>query len=251
MIDFHCHLDLFPDPVSVANRCDKKGIYVLSVTTTPKAWHGTKELERFRIKTALGLHPQIAHERKSELAIFDRLLEEATYIGEIGLDGAPEFKEHWNDQLSVFRHILAACGEAGGRIMSIHSRRASRPILNELQVNSAAGIPVLHWFSGSMRDLEHAIEIGCWFSIGPAMLQSNKGRNLAKHMPRNRILTESDGPFARLSERALLPWDVVMATRELAAIWGVTYEETAAQLNTNLKNLVSDGTAGPSRTGLP
>ncbi|MCY4543279.1 MAG: hypothetical protein OXB95_12955 [Rhodobacteraceae bacterium] len=33
MIDFHCHLNLYPDPAEVAERCEKEGIYVLSVTT--------------------------------------------------------------------------------------------------------------------------------------------------------------------------------------------------------------------------
>ena len=241
MIDFHCHLDLFPDPISVANRCDQEGTYVLSVTTTPTAWHGTIKLERSRIKTALGLHPQLAHQRKSELAVFDRLLAEAPYVGEIGLDGAPECKGYWEDQLTIFRHILAACGEAGGRIMSIHSRRASQPVLDEIQSNPQAGIPVLHWFTGSLRDLERAIEVGCWFSLGPAMLQSRRGRTLAARMPKDRVLTESDGPFAQLSGRALLPWDVILATRHLAAIWEMTHEQTAHQLNANLKWLLSEG----------
>lgn len=246
MIDFHCHLDLFPDPESVARRCEREGIYVLSVTTTPKAWHGTKKLERARIRTALGLHPQLAHQRKSELALFDHLLGDTRYVGEIGLDGAPEFKSHWDDQLHVFRHILAACEKAGGRIMSIHSRRASKAVLDELGAHPGAGVPVLHWFSGSQRDLDRAISCGCWFSIGPAMMQSAKGRALASQMPKDRVLTESDGPFAQLSDRALLPWDSELAARELADLWQMTERETASQLNSNLKRLVSSACgAGP------
>lgn len=239
MIDFHCHLDLFPDPESIAQRCEREGIYVLSVTTTPKAWQGTKKLERARIRTALGLHPQLAHHRKSELALFDHLLGETRYVGEIGLDGAPEFKSHWDDQLHVFRHILAACQKAGGKIISIHSRRASRAVLDEVEAYPDAGAPVLHWFSGSQRELDRAISLGCWFSVGPAMLQSAKGRALAAHMPRERVLTETDGPFAQLSDRALLPWDSDMAARELAALWHATDRETASQLNSNLRRLVS------------
>lgn len=245
MIDFHCHLDLFPDPEGVAKRCERDGIYVLSVTTTPKAWQGTKKLERGRIRTALGLHPQIAHQRKSELTIFDHLLGETRYVGEIGLDGAPEFKTYWDEQLHVFRHILAACEKAGGKIMSIHSRRASRAVLDELDAHSGAGVPVLHWFSGSNRDLDRAIANGCWFSIGPAMMQSAKGRALALQMPRDHVLTESDGPFAQLSDRALLPWDSELAARELAAVWQMTERETTSQLNGNLRRLVSDARGGP------
>ena len=102
-------------------------MYILSVTTTPSAWHGTSTLAngKNRIRTALGLHPQLAHERKSELPLFDDLVMKTRYVGEIGLDGAPEFREHWKDQVEVFEHILKTCSTAGGRILSIHSRRAA------------------------------------------------------------------------------------------------------------------------------
>lgn len=40
-IDMHCHLDLYPRPDLVAEESKRRGTYILSVTTTPKAWHGT------------------------------------------------------------------------------------------------------------------------------------------------------------------------------------------------------------------
>ncbi len=69
MMDMHCHLDLYTNPQYVAKRCKDENIYVLSVTTTPKAWYGTSSLAKDcpRIRTALGLHPQQAHERWQEL----------------------------------------------------------------------------------------------------------------------------------------------------------------------------------------
>src|SRR3546814_9510177 len=78
-----------------------------------------------RMRTALGLHPQIAHERKQELSTFERLIEETRYVGEIGLDGGPEFRAHWRDQTDVFERALAICRAAGGRVISLHSRRAA------------------------------------------------------------------------------------------------------------------------------
>lgn len=38
-------------------------------------------------------------------------------------------------------------------------------------------------------------------------------------MPKNRILTETDGPFATLSNRSLLPWDAGATLKQLAHIW--------------------------------
>jgi 7-cyano-7-deazaguanine synthase in queuosine biosynthesis len=98
VIDFHCHLDLYLDRSAVRDECARRGVYVMSVTTTPSAWRGTSALagNAARIRTALGLHPQLAHERRSELGLFDALLPKARYVGEIGLDGAPSFASTGN-----------------------------------------------------------------------------------------------------------------------------------------------------------
>ncbi len=245
MIDFHCHLDLYPNPRAVRDECVNRGLYVLSVTTTPSAWIGTSALaaDTPRIRTALGLHPQLAHERQKELSLFDNFLPNTKYIGEIGLDGAPEFRPHSQSQVAVFEHILAKCCSAGGRIISVHSRRASGAVLDYLEKYPEAGTPVLHWFSGSLRDLDRAIKIGCWFSIGPAMLANEKGRVLAARMPRNRVLTESDGPFAQLGGVAVTPWQVQTAVQILGHIWSLPLGEVEQSIRRNLQDLLAQHNA--------
>ena len=121
--------------------------------------------------------------------------------------------------------------------MSIHSRRASKAVLDSLSAHSDAGIPVLHWFSGSARDLDRAIDLGCWFSVGPAMLNGAKGRGLTTRMPRERVLTESDGPFAQIEGRSVLPWQVDSAVAGLADLWHITGQETQNILDANLRRL--------------
>lgn len=239
MIDFHCHLDLYPDPHAIARECVARGLYILSVTTTPSAWAGTAALahEAPRIRTALGLHPQIAHERKGELPLLERLLPDVRYVGEIGLDGGPEYKRHWQDQVFVFTRILELCAGVGGRVLTIHSRRAAVSVLDALEAHPGAGTPILHWFSGTQRELARAVDLDCWFSVGPAMLASEKGRALAAKMPRDRLLTETDGPFAQLEGSMALPWDAERAIALLADMW--TEPETAVRdrLATNLRRL--------------
>jgi TatD DNase family protein len=241
VIDLHCHLDLYPDPKLVAKQCEERQLYVLSITTTPSAWAGTSALAggSKRIQTALGLHPQLVHERKSELALFERLLPETRYVGEIGLDGAPEHKAYWRDQLDVFSRILELCRSLEGRVMSIHSRRAVTAVLDHLEGTPGAGKAILHWFSGSAKELARAVELGCWFSVGPAMLSGEKGRNLVSLMPRERVLTETDGPFARMEGRAAYPWDVYIAVERLSEIWTISKAETEHSLRANLRSLVS------------
>jgi TatD DNase family protein len=241
VIDLHAHLDLYPDPVATVKECVERNLFVLSVTTTPSAWSGTAALAKdaARIRTAIGLHPQIAQERLGELALFEELLPRSRYVGEIGLDGGPELKASWGAQRHVFDEILRMCGAAGGRIMTIHSRRAATPVLDALASNDSAGLAILHWFSGSRRELQRATDQGCWFSVGPAMLKGEKGRAMTAIMPRDRILTESDGPFAQIDGRILLPWDTVIAERMLAEIWGIDELEVRDQLVSNLKRMTT------------
>jgi TatD DNase family protein len=239
VIDFHCHLDLYPDPAAVRDECERRGLYILSVTTTPSAWTKTAELaiNAKRIRTALGLHPQLAQQRMCELPLFDEFLPAARYVGEIGLDGSPEFRSQWQSQCKVFEQILTRCSDAGGRIMSIHSRRASREVLDALEVFPHAGTPVLHWFSGSVRDLDRAVTRGCWFSVGPGMLAGQRGRSLVTRMPRERVLTESDGPFAQVDGKSIMPWGVEDATRDLGRIWNLSEASTEQVIRDNFRKL--------------
>jgi TatD DNase family protein len=239
MIDFHAHLDLYPDPHAVVRRCEELGIYVLSVTTTASAWEGTAALAhgRPRIRTALGMHPQLARERRHELPLFKTLVEKTNYVGEVGLDGTPECRPFWPDQMDVFTEVLNTCSRIGGRVLSIHSRRAAKDVLDVLSQFPDAGVPIFHWFSGTQRELDRAIASGCWFSVGPAMLASAKSRAQIATMPRERVLTECDGPFARRKEMPLYPWDVMDAHENLAELWGVSSSRVAEVLLDNLKRL--------------
>jgi TatD DNase family protein len=241
VIDLHCHVDLYPDPKQVVLECEQRGMRVLSVTTTPSAWHGTSSLAAHTkgVRTALGLHPQLAHERKHEMGLFEELLPATTWVGEIGLDGAPEFRAHWADQSAVFDRVLQLCSSAGGRRLSIHSRRAATAVLDGLARWPKAGTPILHWFSGTMRELERAVSAGCWFSVGPAMLRGERGRALAARMPLDKVLTESDGPFARIGDEPAKPWDVELAVCELANIWNTPVEAVHQRLRENLRRLVT------------
>jgi TatD DNase family protein len=241
VIDLHCHLDLYPDPSAVAERCKANGDYVLSVTTTPKAWRGTLKLADGapRIRTALGLHPQLAHKRHGELPLFVGLLAEARYVGEVGLDGSPEFRPHLDVQRRCFDGILAACARAGGRVMTVHSRGAADEVLDALSRHPEAGTAVLHWFSGTQKQLDRAHKMGCWFSIGPAMVRGRKGTQLLAAMPSDRVLTETDGPFAFGPTGPLMPGEVADAVAACGTAWSLSLPEAQAKLARNLRVLAA------------
>ncbi|SOU09570.1 Qat anti-phage system TatD family nuclease QatD [Xanthomonas arboricola] len=241
LIDMHCHLDLYPEPAAQVSAIRSSGAYVLSVTTTPRAWEKTSALAagHSRIKTALGLHPQLAAERRSELALFDALLPRARYVGEVGLDGRTEYRTSWEAQVAVFDHVLASCVRAGGRILTLHSRRAATAVLDALERHPGYGVAILHWFSGSQRELARAIEMGCWFSVGSGMLQGQKGRTLAAMMPPDRVLTETDGPFAAENGKPLQPAQCQASVQTLAELWEIEVELASRRILDSFRQLAS------------
>ena len=241
MIDFHCHLDLYEDPQDVLRQAARRRCFVLAVTTTPLAWEGTRALvgSTRGVQVAVGLHPELAAARYREVGRICDLVSETPYVGEIGLDGSERHRSSLSIQRQTFESVLSACESNGGRIMTLHSRGAASLVLDHLEAHPKSGIPVMHWFSGTHSELARAIDLGCWFSVGPAMLRGEKGRRLASLMPIDRVLTETDGPIARWRGQAMMPWDVREAEVQLGKLWNRSTAGAQRILVRNLRNLVS------------
>lgn len=241
MMDMHCHVDLYPDHEQILRDIKNTEFYVLSVTTVPSAFKGTCKLTRGikHCRTALGLHPQLAHQRKYELPLFDKLISETRYIGEIGLDGSKGYAEHIEAQRLVFEHILNKCCEFDDKILTIHSLNAVDEVLEFLSVYPKSGTPILHWFLATKKQVNKAIELGCYFSVGPAMVNSSRAKKIIAWLPQNRVLLETDGPFAKMDGKPVFPSNVALVIRFLSELWGKTIEQVQDELRLTLKNLVS------------
>lgn len=246
MIDFHCHLDLYLNPREIVAQCIERRLHVLSVTTVPSAFEGTAALAPVdgRIRTALGLHPEIAVSREHEMALFERFLPRTSYVGEVGLDASPDHRPTLDRQSAILAEILNLCARAGGRIITLHSRGATEMILDRIAAQLTAGTFILHWYLGSAKQISRASEMKCWFSVGPAMLTSRRGLSAVKAMPREYILPESDGPFGQVGGRPALPWEAWSIVPKFAELWGLSKGEVEAQLLDNLRRLVVDVPCG-------
>lgn len=242
MIDLHCHLDLYPDPHALVAQCIARRIYVLSVTTVPSAFDGTAALvpEGTRIKTALGLHPELAATRSHELPLFESLLPKTRYVGEVGLDGSRDHRVTLDVQKGVFADVLRLCAQAGGKVLSLHSRGTTGTILDALAAEPGAGSPVLHWYVGSAKQVARATEMGCWFSVGPSMLASKAGLAAVAAMPKDRVMPESDGPFGCIDDRAAFPWEAWSIVPKLGELWHDDEANVKLQLSANFRSLVSN-----------
>lgn len=241
-VDFHCHLDLYPDHATLIEECDREGIATLTVTTTPKAWARNREmaLHAKHVCVALGLHPQLIGERESEFALFERLLSETRYVGEVGLDASPQFYKSFSAQERVFERVLRACDEHGDKILTVHSVRSVTKVLGyvEQSLTPGRGHVVLHWFTGSLSEARRAVELGCFFSVNSEMLKVSRHRALVERLPVERILTETDGPFVLSNGAAVRPRSVADTVADLALIKGLSTAIMAAQILRNLSVLL-------------
>jgi len=245
LVDFHCHLDLYPDHQVAVQEAEDAGVFTLAVTTTPRAWSRNHELaQRTRhVRAALGLHPQLVAERAGELDLWDRHLSETRYVGEVGLDAGPRFYKSIDLQKQVFRHVLQRCAEAGDKIITVHSIRAAKIVLDHIESHlpPTRGKVVLHWFTGTKAEAMRALELGCYFSINAAMLDNQRHSAMVAAIPIDRLLTETDGPFTKTGSRPSKPADVAVVVEALGRLHDVPSATVATTVRNNLRNLLENG----------
>ena len=195
ILDTHCHFDMMPNPEAYISAKEKAGDIVIGMTNLPSHFKmGFPHVKRYKhIRLALGLHPLLASENKNEFPLFNCLLDQTSYIGEIGLDFSKEGLSTMEDQIYVLRKLLEKL-EGRKKIISVHSRKAEKELFDllcEYNINNV----IFHWYSGPIDLIPSIISKGYYFSINEAMTISKNGRTIIKEIPRSRILTESDAPF--------------------------------------------------------
>lgn len=250
-VDLHCHVDLYPDHPGVIADCDRLGIVTLAITTTPRAFERNVELAAGSpfVEVALGLHPQLVASRSNEIGLFESLLPQARFVGEIGLDAGSQFYASFAEQQRVFERILRACDEQGGKVLSIHSVRTASKVLGHLErfLRSGSCVPVLHWFTGTPSEARRALAMGCYFSINSEMVSSPKNRALIRSLPLDRVLTETDGPFVQIGGRPSRPTDIPSTVSGLSELIGVDDQMLKRRILENYRSLTSPAAGSRSR----
>lgn len=235
MMDFHCHLDLYPHARNVYAEAQRKMDFVWLVTTSPRGFAATSKVLRQTesIVVSPGLHPEVVAQKAQELDLLIHQMADTVAVGEVGLDGSARYRQHFGLQTHIFSAVVKRSESLGGRVLSIHSRAAAKEVLDILEQFPGFGTAVLHWFTDSAPLLRRAISMGCWFSVGPAMLASANGQKLAAIMPMSRVVPESDGPFAKAVGNPIMPWEALNVAEQLSSIWGLPVEVVSQELLRN------------------
>lgn len=244
LVDFHCHLDLYPNHKDLILECERLGIRTLAVTNAPAVWSRNRDLAAGAqyVRVALGLHPQLAAQRQKEIGLFEQFLSETRYVGEVGLDGSRNFRGSLNVQRRVFRQILELCAISGDKILSVHSRQAVPEVLSLLDATEFLrrdrGKIILHWFTGSLAEARRALDMGVYFSVNQRMTTTGNGRRLIEFLPTERLLTESDGPFVSYKDKPITPKAVLDTVNQISSLRRTTAKEIQSRILDNLRRLL-------------
>lgn len=237
LIDTHCHVDQFPSPEKIVRECERGGLRVVAVTNLPS--HFAIAADRLSqhplVSAALGMHPLYARQGVRELPAFKRMAPHVDFIGEIGLDFSPAGMASKVIQKRLFDEILSAISDRP-RFVTLHSRGAEKAVLDSLRHHKISAA-VFHWFSGPSKVLADVLADGHFVSINRAMISSATGRRVIAGAPRERVLVESDGPFAKIKGTTCTPLDVGVVYESLAADWKVPIEEAISCVEANFQRI--------------
>jgi TatD DNase family protein len=198
LIDAHVHLDKYGDLLDDALReIEQHRIFTVATAMDVPSY---LELQKIGDRSELvlptfGIHPRRAAEYVNRLPEVGRYIETSPAIGEIGLDF------HWvNDtstypaQRKVLEYFIAAAAEQN-KFVNLHTKAGEKEILDLLERYDVQRA-IVHWYSGPMDILHAMIDYGCYFTIGVEVLYSNYIKEIARAIPDQLLLTETDNPGA-------------------------------------------------------
>lgn len=253
LIDSHCHLDFkdFTDLDAVLDRARKAGVgqfltIGISKPDFPKVQAVAEKYDDVFFSVAV--HPHEA-EKEGEEITPEELIELSSHpkvvaIGETGLD---YFYEHAPKEAQErnFREHIRAC-IATGLPLIIHTREAEEDtirILSEERKGHEDKLSgVLHCFSSKRVMADYGLEIGFYVSFS-GMLTFNKSqgiRDIAKDIPMDRLLVETDAPFLApvpFRGKTCEPAYVIETAKCLAEVKGVSFEEIEQATTDNFYKL--------------
>lgn len=240
MLDCHCHLDRYKDPHAIASKALQQGVFVIAVTNLPSHFAAglphAKTMPRVRL--ALGLHPLAAGDHEKEREQFSALLQETSFVGEVGLDFSREGRGTEDIQLESFA-LVARSLASTPKFATLHSRGAEEETLAVLKRHNVLPA-VFHWYSGSLATLDDALAAGHYFSINPAMTTSANGQKIISRVPKHRLLTETDGPYTKVQGKESTPDAVQHVEAHLARVWSKSSADVRRIIWSNFKSLLSE-----------
>ena len=251
LIDSHCHLDYFNEPErgEIVARAIAAGVG--EMVTIGTRLTRSDELRGIadsypQVWCTVGIHPHNAAE--TPVPAPESIAAESSHpkvigIGESGLDYFYDKAPRDIQQESFRAHCRAA--QLSGLPLAIHARDADADIAAILREERDRGGKfdfLLHCFSSGRGLAEAALEMGGYVSFSGILTfpKSSEIRDIARDVPKERLLVETDSPYLApvpFRGKRNEPGHVVHTARVLAEVHGMTAEAMADLTTANFRRL--------------
>ncbi|MGE6743208.1 TatD family hydrolase [Allorhizobium pseudoryzae] len=242
LIDTHCHLDFADfdaERDELVARAHAAGVaQMVTISTRVRKLPTLLALtERYpSVFCSVGTHPNNANEEldvsADDLVRLAESHEKVVAIGEAGLDYFYDTQTPADQQTGFRRHIEAA--RRTQLPLVIHSRSADEDMAAILTEETGKGaFPfILHCFSAGKDLADCGVALGCYISFSGILTfpKSEEIREIAKTVPLDRLLVETDAPYLapkRWRGKRNEPSYVVNTADVLAEVKGISYDEMA------------------------
>ncbi|MCP4935988.1 MAG: TatD family hydrolase [bacterium] len=251
LIDTHCHLD-FPklgDQLEdVLARAEEANIkQMVTICTKVRQFDEVVSIaeNHDNIFCSVGTHPHYAQDEldisvKEIIALSQR--PKVVAIGETGLDYHYDNSPR-DEQQTVFRRHIDVARRTGLPLI-IHTRDADEDTVSILKEEMAIGAfpALIHCFTASRQLAEEVLDLGLYISMSGVLTFNNSVdlQGIAKNLPLDRLLVETDAPFlAPMPHRGKTnePAFTVHTAQKLADLQQRSLEEVAAATTANFYRL--------------
>jgi TatD DNase family protein len=252
MIDSHIHLDAdqYADVASVIKRTRDAGVTALVAPgITPASNRRVLQLAANYpdfVFAATGFHPErlelTADDLAATIAATRAHRDRICAIGEVGLPWYGEGARR-EDVVARGRVILARFADLANELdlaLILHcphqTARDALTIIKSAKVRRA----VSHWHKSDEATTRAILEAGYFVSLTPEVVYRDRDQELAKIVPLNRMLVETDGPWpygGPFESKATEPAFIVEAISAIARIRGNSTDAVSRALAANAHEL--------------
>ena len=244
LIDAHVHLDRYEDKLAPAiQEINQHGILTISNSMDLPSYRRNLEIakqSKYIIPT-FGVHPWNAASYAKLLKNLTDAIDTSPMLGEIGLDyHFMEDTKQYPAQKQVLEFFLKAA-QNQNKIVNLHTKGSEKKILNLLEKYEIQRA-IIHWYSGPLTTFDKMVAKGFYFTIGVEIQYSDHIKTIAKALPYDRLLTETDNPggLKWLNGRIGMPSDISTVVDTLAHIKKTTPENIIQTVEANFLRLIDD-----------
>ncbi|WP_416826535.1 TatD family hydrolase [Ectobacillus polymachus] len=246
MYDAHIHLDQYEYISRNIEHWKRAGVTgVVAVSTDLRSSYKTLALkEKFPdfIFAAVGFHPEQPLPNESDVQEWKHLVQrERHLISAIGEVGLPYYtiSQYENITINQYIHFLdrmVAIAAHEQLPIVLHAVHSHAPIAYELLVKHKIKKAHFHWLKAEEVDVMRIIQSGYYISVTPEICYRNRDMILARRVPLQQLLVETDGPWSfsgPFDGRPTSPLFLQDVAKKISVVKGLPLQTVIAQLTKN------------------